>query len=366
VPAPRLSAVSTALGIRVLNRTLLARQFLLVRQPREPLAVVEHLVGVQAQEPQAPYQALWARIDGFEPEDLSRLLEERSVVRSWLLRTTIHLASSAVCLDLALLARAVNERNYRASPFARQAAGIELEALLRLAEKLLAERPLTRSELGVELARRWPKVDPAALAYTATYLLPLVQVPPRGLWRRSGVARMTIIERWLGAAPSATPSVERLFLRYLRAYGPASVADFRAWSGLSGIDADLSSVAGLRTFDDPRGRRLYDVADAPLIEGEVEAPVRFLPPFDNVILGHADRSRIVDPADRGRVGADRLMRVFLVDGFVAGSWTVADGTLTVQPFGRLTRAALRAVRIEGERLLEFIVPEGKKRSFVLG
>jgi hypothetical protein len=283
------------------------------------------------------------------------------------MRTTIHLVSSADCLEIAPLALTVNRRNYRSTAFAKEAAVVEPASLLALAEELLVEKPRTRSELGTELGKRWPNADSTALAYTATYLLPVVQVPPRGLWRRSGAARVALVRHWLGADLAAGATAERLFVRYLSAFGPASVADFRAWSGLSLRDADVDGTAGLRTFFDERGRTLYDVGDTPLVDAGCEAPVRFLAPFDNAILGHADRSRIVPPEFGGLVPrGDRLMRVFLVDGFVAGNWTLASGTLTVRPFRRLDRQETREVRTEAERLLAFVVPPGTERKLVLG
>jgi hypothetical protein len=173
--------------------------------------------------------------------------------------------------------------------------------------------------------------------------------------------------QWLGADLAAGATAERLFVRYLRAFGPASVADFRAWSGLSARDGEVDGTVGLRTFVDERGRTLYDVGDAPLVDADREAPVRFLAPFDNAILGHADRSRIIPPEFGGLVTrGDRLMRVFLVDGFVAGNWTLAAGTLTVRPFRTLDRWETREVRTEAQRLLAFLVPPGTKRKLVLG
>jgi hypothetical protein len=355
--------MSGILTTRALNRTLLGRQLLLERVEESPLRVIERLVGLQAQEPQAPYHGLWARIAGFDPSELSRLLERRAAVRTWLMRTTIHLVSRADCLELAPLMTTGHERRYGSTAAAKAAAAVDRTELLSLAEGLLAERPRTRSELGAELGRRWPHVDPSALAYTATYLLPLVQVPPRGLWRASGAARMTTVRKWLAEPLAPSPSCDSLLRRYLSAFGPATAADFRAWSGLANVGDLFATVDGLRAFGDEQGRTLYDTVNGLLVDGDVEAPVRFLPPFDNAILGHHDRSRIV-PTDLRRdvTGGDRLMRVFLVDGFVAGSWTVSEGTLSVRPFRRLDARESKDVRAEAGHLLDFLVPGGRRRT----
>jgi DNA glycosylase AlkZ-like len=359
--------VSDALATRQLNRTLLGRQLLLERAGHSPLQVVDRLVGLQAQEPQAPYQGLWARIAGFDPDSLSRLLAERAVVRTWLMRTTIHLVSRTDCLDLALLMLTGHERRYGSTASAKAAASVDRTELLSAAADLLAEEPRTRSELGVELAKRWPDVEGSALAYTAAYLLPLVQVPPRGLWRTSGAVRMTTIRQWLGETPTPSPNLHQLVRRYLYAFGPATAADFRAWSGLANLGDLFASVDGLRTFSDEQGRTLYDAADGLLVDADVEAPVRFLPPFDNAILGHHDRSRIVPQEFRALIaGGDRLMRVFLVDGFVAGNWTIANDTLLVQPFRRLDAGESKGVRAEAEQLLDFLSPGTKKRMLRIG
>jgi hypothetical protein len=354
--------VSEVLAARQLNRTLLGRQLLLERADRSPLEVVDRLVGLQAQEPQAPYQALWARIAGFDPGSLSRLLEERAVVRSWLMRTTIHLVSRADCLEFALLMLPGNERRYGSTAFAKAVASVGRAELLSAAEGLLSERPRTRSELGIELAQHWPDVDAAALAYTATYLLPLVQVPPRGLWRTSGAARMTTVRQWLGETPKPGSSLQLLVRRYLHAFGPATAADFRDWSGLAQVREAFTAVEGLRAFTDEQGRTLYDVEDGVLVDAEREAPVRFLAPFDNAILGHHDRSRIVPNEFQALVASgDRLMRVFLVDGFVAGNWTFSDEALAVQPFRPLSADESKQVRAEAEQLLDFLIPATKNR-----
>ncbi len=207
---------------------------------------------------------------------------------------------------------------------------------------------------------QWPHVAPRDLGDALSTLLPLVQVPPRGLWRLTAPARNTTIDAWLGAEPAEpTPeTAEALVLRYLAAYGPAATADIRAWSGLTGLPAVVARLRPrLRTFRDARGRTLLDVPDAPLPDPDIPAPARFLPAFDNAVLAFDDRSRIVDDTDRGLsvLGA----RFLLVDGRVAGTWTTGTGEggalhVDVTVHRPLTAAERDDVLQEGERLAAFL------------
>lgn len=351
---------------RTLNRTLLERQMLLSRQPVTAAQAVERLVGVQAQEPQAPYVGLWSRIDGFTPESLSGLLAGREAVRGLLMRSTLHLVSTRDWLELRPSTQEVTARGFRGSIFGKALAGVELEDLLAHGRRLLAERPLTRPELKARLADSPGYPDPDSLSYAITYLAPVVQVPPRGLWREGGLPRWMTSEAWLGAAPRAEPDPPGLLLRYLRAFGPASVADFQAWSGLT-RQAEVADALGDRLirYRDERGRRLLDLAGMAPADPGASAPVRFLAPFDNVLLGHAERSRIVADEDRAAVNQDRLMRTFLVDGFVAGTWRTRDSRLELRPIRPLRAAERRAVSEEAERLMAFLLPEASARSVLL-
>jgi DNA glycosylase AlkZ-like len=346
---------SIVLSTRALNRALLARQLLLERSTLAAGAAVEHLVGMQAQEPQAPYVGLWSRLDGFRPEELSDLIATRRAVRVALMRTTIHLVSARDCTRLWPLMRPMHERHFAASPFGKALAGIDLEQLLAVGGGLVDAEPRTRAQLGELLAERWPDLDPPSLAYAVSYLTPVVQIPPRGLWRRSGQARWTRAQAWLGCELDDDASLDELVSRYLRAFGPATVGDIQAWSGLTGLREVTSRLGDrLRSFDDEHGRQLLDVPDGLLPDPNAPAPARFLPPFDNAVLAHADRTRIVAPEHRRAVFEDRLMRTFLVDGFVAGAWQIDGGALRIRPFRRLTKHERDEVTAEAERLVAFI------------
>ncbi|WBP90499.1 winged helix DNA-binding domain-containing protein [Kitasatospora cathayae] len=355
----------TVLGTRALGRALLARQHLLARTDRTPLEVIHHLGGLQAQAvPQPPYLGLLSRLDGFTPERLTELLERRAVVRIALQRGTIHLVTAEDCLTLRPLLQPVLDQALRTT-YGKQLAGLDLDALATEARALVEEEPRTFQRLGALLAATRPDRDPAALAQAARCLLPLVQVPPRGLWGRSGPAAHTTAEAWLGRPLDPAPSPDGLVLRYLAAFGPASAVDLTKWCGLTGLSPVLRRLTPqLPTFRDEQGRLLYDLPRAPRPEPDAPAPVRLLAPFDNLLLSHADRSRVLPEEYRARVMTRNglVLGTLLVDGLVAGTWRLtADQEVVVQPFARLTRTDRAATEAEAERVRAFAGADGSVR-----
>ena len=343
------------LTTRALNRALLERQLLLRRQTVGIAEAIEHLVGMQAQVPLAPYTGLWTRLEAFDPHELSRMTEHKEVVRGTLMRRTVHLVTADDFLALRPVMQDMVERGYASSPFAPQIRGVDLDALLAAGRTLVEEQPRTTADLRTALGPRWPDADAASLAYAVRYHLPLVQLPPRGLWpARKGAARVAVTtpETWLDR-PLA-PDLDAVILRYLAAFGPATTADIAAWSGLAGVREIVDRLRPrLRTLEDDRGRELLDVEDGRLPDEDLPAPPRFLPPFDNVLVAYKDRSRVIPDEYRDRVVRDLGTPMVLIDGFVRATWKLVDGAVAVEPFAPLSDDEAAAVQEEGERLAEF-------------
>jgi hypothetical protein len=347
------------LSDRALNRALLARQLLIDRAKQPAAAVIEHLVGMQAQVPNQPYIGLWTRLQDFQPEELVKLTLDRRVVRLALMRATIHLVTARDCLPLRALMQLVIERNTQGA-FGRRLVGIDLAAVAEAGRALVEERPRTFSDLGARLAERWPGRDPLALSQVVRARVPLVQVPPRGIWGASAAAAHAPAETWLRGRRPVPQTLERLVLRYLAAFGPASVMDMQSWSGLTKLrDVFVRLGPNLVTFRDERGQELFDLPEAPRPDPYTPVPPRFLPEYDNVGLGHADRTRMasghrfpVFPSTGLNVGT------VMLDGFGRGRWkietTPSTSTLIVETVGKLAKADRLALAEEGDRLLSFM------------
>lgn len=349
------------LSLRALNRATLERQLLLRRTKLSAAEALKHLVGMQAQAPQAPYVGLWTRLEDFRPEGLSCLIEDRRAARIALMRNTVHLATARDCLALRPLVQPVIDRGLRTNRAHRTGIeGMDLDALAAAGRALLEERPRTAKELGELLKERWPERDAATLARTIRHLLPLVQVPPRGVWGKSGQAAHTTAEAWLGRPLDPNPSIEEMVLRYLGAFGPATVQDAQTWSGLSGLGEVFERLRPhLVTFRDERGRELFDLPDAPRPDPDVPAPPRFVPEFDNLILSHSNRNRVVADEHRKRLASKNgmVLATVLVDGFVRGTWKVkrtrGSATLVNEPFESLPAKDRDSLAGEGAGLIAF-------------
>lgn len=346
------------LSQRALNRATLARQVMLRRTALAPLDAVSHLVAMQAQNPLDPYLALWSRLDGFQPEELAELLTSRQVVRAALLRTTIHLVTAEDCLALRPVVQHILERVFRSTVFNRNIRGVDLEELLAVGREALHERPLTGPALRTLLAARWPDHDPESLAYAVRYIVPLVQLPPRGVWGKGGQVTWTTVEAWLGQPVGTDRSPDWLVPRYLAAYGPASAMDMQNWSGLTKLSEIFDRMRpDLRTFLNEARVELFDLPDASRPDPGEPAPVRFLPEYDNLLLGHADRNRFVGTEQPSRYVTGNA---FLVDGLFRGVWkprrTKTATDLEIDPFDPLSPGEEEAVREEAGRMLEFLAP----------
>jgi len=359
------------LSRRALNRALLERQWLLRRHDAPVEAAIAHLIGMQAQVPHDPYTALWSRIDGFQPEALSDLIADRRVVRAIsMMRTTIHLMTADDWLAIRPVLQVVSERGFATgSPFGRQLAGFDVDAVVAAGRAFLDERPRPIGEVGRYLAERWPDADVSSLGYAVRYLVPLVQIPPRGLWDKGGQPVLATPETWLGRSVGTESAPDDLVLRYLAAFGPATVMDIQSWCWLTRLTPVVERLGPqLRTFRDEDGRTLYDVLDGPLPDPDTPAQPRFLPTYDNLLLSHKDRRRVGD-ASTWLVGQSQFDAVFaggsvLVDGFLSAGWRVereglgaaAAATLVVLPVIELSAADRAAVEVEARALLWMLAP----------
>jgi hypothetical protein len=357
----------TILGLTDLNRATLDRQLLLRRSPLRPTEAIEHLVGLQAQAPLPPYTGLWTRLATFRPEDLAGLLVNRSVVRIALMRSTIHLVTADDCLALRPVVQAVLDRAVD-GPYAPMLAGLDRAAAIAHARELLRERPREVGELARLLTERWGR-DRNALINLVRAALPLVQMPPRGVWGAKGRSVVTTATAWLGRPLASDRSPDRLVLRYLGAFGPASVADVQKWSGLGRLAEVLDRLRpDLVTFRDPDGVELFDLPDAPRPGPGTPAPVRFLPEYDNLLIGYADARRVMAAERKPALFTINgiIRSAVLVDGFVAAVWKVAKtrgaATCEVRPLVRLTARVRAAIEKEGLRLLHFAAAEAATRE----
>jgi Winged helix DNA-binding domain len=338
---------------RELNRATLDRQHLLRRHSGDVGQEVEHLVGMQAQNPLDPYYALHSRLEGFDPADLATSLEQRDMVRGGFMRGTIHLFSTDDFFRVHPVTADVMRRVFNSTQFAKDCAGLDMGMLLRRGRELLEDKPMTRADIAAALTADYPDRVAGSLAQAVTYLSPLVQVPPRGIWGKSGAAAWayapTLLERTYGAGQPMT----ELVFRYLRAFGPAAVKDMRVWSGFTGLrDVFESMRPDLVTLRDESGTELFDLPDAPRPDPETPAPPRLLPEYDNVLLGHADRSRFFDeggPKPPGWVGN------VLVDGVYGGHWKQGKERIDVH-LAATAMARADEVDAEASRMAEMIWP----------
>jgi winged helix DNA-binding protein len=333
---------------RELNRATLARQMLLDRVDLDPLTAVERLVGLQAQTPHTWYVGLWSRLAHPDPGMIGRLLTERRAVRIALMRSTIHFVSAADAVALRPVLQPASDRFPR-GPWMRD---LDAGAVVAAGRAILEERARTPSELGALLAELWPGRDPAALAYLVRCLLPVVQTPPRGVWGKAGRTVHAPLSSWVGTT-AAAGSIDELVLRYLAAFGPATVKDAQTWSGLTRL-GEVFDRLPLVEFGDG----LFDLPDAPRPGPDVEAPARLLYDFDNLLLSHDDRSRVLTDEFRERAFAPHgpVPRPVLLDGFTAGAWTVDKGDLTIRTFAPPSPAERAGLEAEGASLLSFLAP----------
>jgi hypothetical protein len=311
---------------------------------------------------------LWTRLVDFRGEQLADLLVDRSVVRVALMRGTIHLVTARDAWGLRPLVQPVMDRVQKGQ-FGKRLAGVDLDEVVAMGRVFVEGQPRTFKALGDHLLTRWPERDRFGLEQAVRTAVPLVQVPPRALWGRSGPIAHTSIEAWLGQPPAERPTIDAVMTRYLAAFGPASVMDAQAWCGLTKLAEVFERLRpALVTFRDARGRELFDLPDGPRPDPETPAPPRFLYDFENMLLSYADRSRAIPPEIvRGiDTRTQESLSTFTLDGFVAGTWGVqrerGRATLTITPLTRPSRTDAAALSDEGEALLAFLAAEATDRD----
>ncbi len=351
------------LKLRELNRATLARQMLLARETISVSAAVERLAGLQAQLASAPYVGLWTRLQNFKREDLASLIDARKIVKATFNRATLHLVTAEDYLRFRttlqpLLAGA-------ASSIAKDRGEFDLDKVLNAARAYLAEKPRTFVDISDMLAELLPDVDVGAMRYSVRTHIPLVQVPIATGWSYPSKPEFTLAESWLGRKISPKEFLPELVKRYLAAFGPASVTDAQTWLGLKLKDTFEALRPELQTYRDENRRELFDLPGIELPAEDVPAPLRFLPEFDNLLLSHSNRTRVVAEENRPQVylPALRVAATILVDGFVRGAWKVekakSAATLVITPFEKLAKKDRSALMEEAALLVRFVEPAAK-------
>lgn len=353
-----------------LNRATLARQLLLERHAICVDEAVARLAGMQAQEPGPPYVGLWSRLEGFEAKELAGLIDARKVVRATSMRGTVHLHTAKDLLALrATIAPAIEAGILGA--LRGRAADIDVPALVKEGRKLFGKRgALSAKEMRDALEKSHPDADTRALAAIVRTHLALVRVPDGGRWGFTPTAPFTPAEDWLGKPAAKRANQPKLVERYLAAFGPASVADAEAWLGARGLAPAFEKLE-LETFRDEGGRELFDLPDAPRPPEDAPAPVRFVPEFDNLVLAHKDRTRVISDEHRKDLTSKnlRVRATVLVNGRVAAFWKLEKkagaATLVVELLVRPTKADTAEIKAEGEALARFLEPGAKRHAVKL-
>ena len=352
------------LTVRQLNRATLARQMLLTRSATSVVQGTEQLVALQAQLPRPPFVGLWSRVAGVHRQDIIDALLDKRLVRGTSFRGTLHMMTTADFLAFRSALQPALDRGV--TMLGERTAGVERDALLEIGRVFFRE-PRTFDALRDHLAAAFPAADVRALAHVIRMQVPLLQVPRRGGWGFPAAADFMAADSWIGRA-GASATREDLVVRYLAAYGPASVADAQAWSGISGLRHAFESVRDrLIPFRGEHRVELFDLPEAPRPPADAPAPVRLLPEWDTAIVSRAD-ARLLPAQHRSAVFRPglRVLPTVLVDGTVAGTWklerTRAAAALTVSLFAPQPLAVRRAIEAEADSLLVFAEPDAQSRQ----
>lgn len=352
------------LKLRELNRATLARQMLLEREALTVPAAIERLAGLQAQLASAPYVGLWTRLRDFRREDLATEIENRKVIKATMMRATLHLCTAEDYLRFRTALKSVLIEG--ANAIAKQRGqGFDLDKVLKAARKFIGEKPRTFAEISDMLTKLMPDHDVGAMRYSVRTHIPLVQVPITSGWSYSSKPEFTLAESWIGRPLSPEDNLRELVFRYLAAFGPASVTDAQTWLGMKLKEVFEKLRPELQSYRGEGRLELFDLPGVGLPAEDIPAPIRFLPEYDNLLLSHSNRTRVIANEYRSKVYLPglRVAATILVDGFVRGAWkiekTKTEATLVIEPFDKLTKKDRAALTEEGERLIRFVEPTAK-------
>lgn len=368
MPSTPRRATSTAIGTRALNRALLARQSLLERAPGDDVVgAVRRLGALQAQLARPPFVALWSRLAGFTRERLVARVHDRTLVRATVMRGTIHLLAAEDYCAWRYLFQPQLDRALQT--YAKDVVDDDLDALDREGREFF-RTPTTFDAFRRHILETRPDENERAIALAIRFRVPLVQVPTSAPWGWPAAADFALADQWLQRPVSLLGTADRdLIRRYLGAFGPASVSDAQGWTGIGGLRATFDALRDeLVVLRDEEGRELFDLPDAPRPDPEVTVHVRLLPEYDNAILGHQHRTRIVHDAHRPMLQTKNLIvpATFLIDGMVAGTWKHGRrgkvATVELRPFGKLARSARAALEAEARALLGFVEEDAMSRE----
>ncbi len=358
--------MAETITLRGLNRAFLARQMLLERAEAAAEAAIERVLGLQGQEAKHPFVALWTRLKGFKREDLLGPIRARRIVRATWARATLHLVTRNDYLAL----RAAFQPVLTAAMlgiFKNRGVDLDTPPILAAARRLYGQGPMTFGALRAALQAEFPDVDERMLGYAVRMSLGLIIADEDAPFGFKADPRFGLAESWLGEPPEAEPRPADLVWRYLAGYGPATVADFQSWSGLTGQKGIFAALRDeLTVLKDERGREFYDLPGAERPDEDVPAPPRLLAEYDTALLGHADRGRIVPERYRKALQNNnlRVPSVVLVDGMVAGAWklTVQRGQALarIQLFEDASKADKTALEGDALAAAKFLEPGAKQ------
>lgn len=345
---------------------------LLERKRIDVVKAIEDLACLQGQWAPSPYVALWSRLSGFKRDQLTDAIDRGDVVKTTIMRATLHLVSAREypAYHLATLDGRFGAWRPPGAPDRTQLATLHAKVL-----RFVSASPRTRTEIQELVAKESPSKDERMQSWLVFAAISsgngLLWDPAGAHFEHRRLARYVAPPAALRRPVSEETAYELVVRRHLGAFGPATVQDIASWSSarMPHLRAALGGLKGVVRFTDERGRELYDLARAPRPDADTPAPARFLARFDAAILGHvaSERARILPEAYRRHViFSAEVWTTFLVDGFVAGRWTIGatkkEAVLELKPFKTLARADKAALVDEGERLVRFYYPDSARHG----